>query len=196
MTLPDDVRTAIMEGRRRFAEDLAALASAGLPARDEFTATALRLGRNHGPALLFDWWYGRRLTREDLAAVIGDVWTDAEWPAASLTVANWVELFRTAGFVSDENQPKPTEPLRIWRGTTWGRRRGMSWTTERDRAKWFANRWERDDRHHALVFETVVEPAVVLALLTGGRSESEVVVDPRLLPAIRRPGAEQAASSP
>ncbi len=33
------------------------------------------LGRNAGPALLSDWWHGGKLTRDDLHAVIGDVWS-------------------------------------------------------------------------------------------------------------------------
>jgi hypothetical protein len=153
-----------------------------------FTKAAAAAGRNAGPALLFDWWYGGRLTTEELHAVIGDVWVSAEWPAAALGQRQWVEFFRIAGFVADDGRPMPTEPMKVYRGSTWGRRRGMSWSEDREQAEWFANRWTARGRT-ALVLETLVEPAAVLALLSDkdGRAESEVVVDPAMLRPIRRP---------
>jgi hypothetical protein len=150
-----------------------------------FTKATLAAGRNAGPSLLFDWWYSGRLTTEDLRAVIGDVWVSAEWPAAALGQRQWIEFFRIAGFVADDSRPPPTEPMKVYRASTWGRRRGMSWTEDRERAQWFANRWTARGRT-ALVFETWVEPKAVLALL-GDRGEAEVVVDPGMLPPIRRP---------
>ncbi len=98
----------------------------------------------------------------------------------------WVSMFRTAGFVTDDEKyrPFPTEPLTVYRGTTWGGRRGMSWTEDRERAGWFAGRWNPT----ALVFEVRIDPAAVLARLgvPGGRDEHEVVVDPVMLPPIGR----------
>ncbi len=77
--------------------------------------------------------------------------------------------------------------MRVYRGSTWGRRRGMSWTEDRERAEWFADRWNARRTGTALVFKIMVEPEAVLALLAD-RDEAEVVVDPAMLPPIRRPG--------
>lgn len=154
----------------------------------DFTRAVFEAGRNAGPALMFDWWYGGKLTLPELRAVIGDVWMAAEWPAASLGQAEWIELFRLVGFVSDDGRPPPTEPLVVYRGTTWGRRRGMSWTLDPLRAEWFADRWTSGGRGEGLVFKTRVDPGAVLALLgdPDGRNEEEIVVDPTLLPPITR----------
>ncbi len=169
------------------------MATLRTPAALAFEKEAAFLGRNAGTALLSDWWYGGKLTRDDLHAVIGDVWSGAEWPAAALGQREWVSFFRIAGFVSDDGRPVPTEPIKVYRGSTWGRRRGMSWTEDRARAEWFAARWNARETGAGLVFETTVQPEAVLALLNaeGGRKEAEVVVDPAMLPPIRRPrGAE------
>ncbi len=129
-----------------------------------------------------------KLTRGELRTVIGDVWS-AEWPAAALGQREWISLFRTAGFVADDGRQVPAEPMKVYRGSTWGRRRGMSWTEDRARAEWFAARWNARETGAGLVFETTVQPEAVLALIgiEGGRDEAEVVVDPAMLPPILRP---------
>jgi homospermidine synthase len=40
---------------------------------EEFRREALRAGRNAGPALLFDWWYGDKLTVEELRVLAPEV---------------------------------------------------------------------------------------------------------------------------
>lgn len=154
----------------------------------DFTRAVSRAGRNAGPALMFDWWYGGKLTLVELRTVIGEVWMTAEWPAACLGEAEWINLFQMVGFISDDGRSPPTEPLIVYRGTTWGRRRGMSWTLDPLRAEWFADRWNSGGKGEGLVFKTIVDPSAVLALLgdAEGRDEDEVVVDPALLPPITR----------
>jgi hypothetical protein len=68
--------------------------------------------------------------------------------------------------------------------------RGMAWTTDRDKATWFADRWGRVDRD-AYVYSVIAEPAAILADVDaiegdGGRRECEIVVDPAMLPRLRR----------
>lgn len=147
----------------------------------------LRFGRNECPSQLFDWWYSGMLTVDDLRALLPQAWSSAEFPQHHLGVAQWVELFRTAGFVSDLGRLAPTESMHVFRGTTWGRRRGMAWTRDVEKARWFAQRFVAIGAP-AHVFECVVEPIAVLAIIDDpdGRNEAEVVVDPRLLPPLRR----------
>ncbi len=155
---------------------------------EDFETQVSGYGRNYGPAILFDWWYFGKLTRDDLRAVIGGVWSGAEYPSRSLGQADWVGLFRKVGFVSDTGQPPPTEPMTVHRGTSWGRRRGMAWTTDEAVAGWFADRYRRMGLE-AMVFTVTVEPGAVLAMLAEERNESEVVVDPFMLPPVRRPSS-------
>jgi hypothetical protein len=146
-------------------------------------------GKNARPRLLFDWWSSGQLTVEDLRALMPDAWQMSEGPQEKLGVAAWVFLFRCAGFISDANHPQPREPLTIYRGATWGRRRGMAWTTDREKAEWFANRFSV--LREALVYEITVGPEVVLALFDG-RNEAEVVVEPAKLPPVRKPPTARA----
>lgn len=191
--IPADLRAAVETGDPRAIARVmhesayeAAVALGEPDGAEGFLRTAYRAGRANGPRLLQSWFINGRLTNDDLREVLAFVWSAAEWPAESLGVATWVYLFRAAGFVSDDGSPQPTEPLVAYRGATWGRRRGMSWTTDPEQARWFADRFAV--LGPALVFTAEVPPTAVLALIgEEHRSESEVVVDPALLPPIRRP---------
>ena len=159
---------------------------------EEFESAWAIAGRNHAPAMLFDWFYGGRLLREDMCAVVIAVWTSAEFPQDVLTVDQWCRFFAMADY------PKPSGPLTLYRGATKGRARGMAWTSDRNKAQWFADRFARfatgkqDDRFGpAYVYTVATPPGAVLAvadkiLAEGGRGEREVIVDPRLLPKVRR----------
>src|SRR5688572_18056294 len=65
---------------------------------DGFVALLMRAGRVYGPALLLDAWYGDKIDAMTLAAVIGDVWSSAEFPERALGRTMWLELFRAAGY--------------------------------------------------------------------------------------------------
>jgi hypothetical protein len=151
----------------------------------EFSRQVSREGRNRGPALLLEWLEDGLLDPSDLWRVIGEVWMWAEWPTQTIEVARWVELWRTVGFFTDIDEPAPTEPVTAYRGSSWGRRRGMSWTVDPSRAEWFAGRWVRHESH---VFQVTIPAGAVLARLgdPDGRDEGELVVDPSLLPPVRR----------
>ena len=148
----------------------------------EIESALLSAGRNAGPSVLADWRSRGQLTNEQLREVITDVWSTCEFPASHLGIRSWVALFRAAGFVSDQGKPQTTEPISVYRGASWGRRRGMSWTTDQERAEWFAARF--NSVSNAVVFTATVEPEAVLALVDRPRGENEVVVDPSMLPPI------------
>lgn len=144
----------------------------------EWFTQVCRAGRNHGPRLLVEWWEEGVLTTEELRGLLPHVWSMAEWPEQHLSRRDWLAMFSEAGFASDSGHEAPTEPLTIFRGCSYERRRGMSWTTDLEQAEWFAARlvWVAAGN----VYEATVPPVAVLALV-GGRSEAEVVVNPNRL---------------
>ena len=77
---------------------------------------------------------------------------------------------------------RPAAPVTLYRGAP-GRSngRGMSWTLDVDRARWFAQRWDLTGRSGS-VYKATVKPHAILAMMLGGRDEAEVVVNPRRLP--------------
>jgi hypothetical protein len=126
-----------------------------------------------------------------MAAVVANVWKAAEFRQGHLGIDSWVMFFRMADY------PRPQLPLTLYRGTTKGRTRGMAWTTDPDKARWFAERFNGFVGDPAGLFRTafayivVAPPDAALAdidsiLPSGGRGEHEVVVDPRLLPRVQR----------
>lgn len=152
-----------------------------------------RIGRVDRPALLFDLYYSRSLTPEALPGLVVDVWTGAEWPATSLPRSTWIDWFRKAAY------PPPDEPLVIYRGAPPEYARRMSWTTNRDKAEWFADRWTLVKGNRgappapgvAHVYTVTAEPAAILADVDaiegdGGRREAEIIVDPSMLGRLRR----------
>jgi hypothetical protein len=163
---------------------------------EEYEKQLLRAGRNHGPGLLFDWWAGGELTAEQLALLLPEIWEGAEWPAQHITRGGWIWMFRAAGYCSSPpGLPAPTEPLTLSCGCTRGRWRGMSWTTNLDKAQWFAGRFLDRDRAKPMDVVTMdVPPALVLARCEGrtGMDDTdpgaEIVVDCLSIPrgAIRR----------
>jgi hypothetical protein len=69
----------------------------------------------------------------------------------------------------------------------------MSWTTDSERAQWFADRWSRTVGATAHVYTVLAPPAAILADVDaiegeGGRMEGEIVVDPAKLPRLARSG--------
>jgi hypothetical protein len=145
----------------------------------------LRDGRNSGPSKVWDAFNAGRLNAADLQYLLAEVWSDAEWPEAALGTAAWVAMFRIAHY------PTPNQPLTIYRGAIARYRTRMAWTTDIDRARWFAQRPRPSDARNAYVYSTVVEPSSVLCAIDevcadGGRHEGEIVVDPRTLGTINR----------
>jgi hypothetical protein len=87
-----------------------------------------------------------------------------------------VEWFDRCGYlVNGHPAPRPVEPVTLYRGATPARARGMSWTDDRDRAEWFARRFDDSAR----VWTATLKPHDLLARIhapDGGRGEHEYVV--------------------
>jgi hypothetical protein len=168
-----------MNTTRLFASEI----EAAVLARD-FKRALVLAGRNEGPTLLLDWMANKRITKVEIAAVLPDIWSAAEWPSNSLAQKDWVWIFRLADYA------KPTEPLQIYRGAPPRYARGMAWTTSLELARSFAQRWEMRDKP-AFVYAVLAQPEAVLANIDslvggGGRNEHEIVVDPARLGPLTR----------
>lgn len=137
----------------------------------------------HVQLLLHDRDHGYR--EEIDPAILLDAWSLPEWPERVLGTTGWVELFRTAGFSARPPRPAPAEHLQVFRGSTWGRRRGMAWTTDPTCARRFAERWTASGAGVGQVFVAHIGPDAVLAMIDD-RGEAEVVVDPLRLPPLGR----------
>ena len=178
---PDDLLTPLRAEReasriRAMAESIHDAAS--------FLEAAGHTDRNNGPWMLLDCYLDKRVGPADMAAIVADVWSAAEYPQSHLPVRDWCALFRLADY------PKPDGPMTLYRGSTPGRARGMAWTTDADMARWFASRMRGTNPRPAHVYTVNASPESVLAIMDEadphGRGEHEVVVDPRLLPKVAR----------
>jgi hypothetical protein len=148
-----------------------------LTADDLVTLTA-RAGRNSGPDLLWTAYIEGKAGRDVLTATIGGVWTGAEYPDQALGRRAWLELFAEAGY-TEEGRPaeRPTDPLTLYRGATYERRRLMSWTDNRAVAERFAAGGLVGRQAGRLWTATVPPPALLCRI--NDRDESEYVVDTR-----------------
>jgi hypothetical protein len=166
----------------------------GLDTRESmqwFDLLAFSVGRDHAARLLDLCWRTGRLSLNSLRAAILDVWAGHEAAEVQLGHRRWVGLFSQSGFVADPPRDAPTEPLRVWRGASPRRMRGMAWTTEPTIAEEFAARanWLGGD---ALVFEATVPYGAVLAMLDrpDGLHKQTVIVRPDALRGRASPSAE------
>jgi hypothetical protein len=158
-------------------DPFAQLVFAGDLDQQEFEELLGRAGRVNGPALLFDAWYGESLTHDVLAAVIGGVWSAAEYPNQCLEHETWRELFDAAGFTIDGvPAERPTASVELWRGSVPERRTDWSWSTDRAVAEKFAAgvRGRKPGRLYR-----VMAPPQALLCANNDRSEAEYVVDTR-----------------
>jgi hypothetical protein len=110
--------------------------------------------------------------------LLSSIWTDTEngWQ----NIEQWKELFGSSrpkrGCLMDEDEQFAFENLgdkfTVYRGCQKGLNEdGISWTLKREKAEWFANRFEKA----GVVLEKVITKQDAVALFIG-RSESEVVV--------------------
>lgn len=130
--------------------------------------------------------YGPDIDARILSGLLADWWPECEDPS-DYRADSWVRLFRHAGLVTDNPEVTlPTTDLVIYRGTATAHRgagKGLSWTTDYERASWFARRAVmRMTRHNSddggWVWQAVVGPKAVLGMFSG-RDEAEVVIAPK-----------------
>lgn len=139
------------------------------------------------PAHVFDLVYGRRVTDPaEIGWLVATAWSDAHIPAASMSIAVWIELFQMGGYTEDGHPAqRPTRPLTLYRCADPRRVHRLAWTASLEIAQRFAvinsTRYGQIPRH---IYTVTVEPERVLAHITT-RKEDEYVTDTRGLRATR-----------
>lgn len=150
------------------------------PGAEELRLMIGRVGRNAGPAVLESLRCEDLLTHEAATALVGDVWSSAEYPEDYLGRADWLALFTLAGYTVDgKAASRPASPMRLYRGCPAQRRARMSWTSDLSRATWFAQGGGYRDK--GVVWTALVGPERLLCAnldSTGGRGEAEYVINP------------------
>ena len=164
---------ASLEGR--LAEAFANLPEGVMLTADELMTAVAYVDRNAGPSLLWKVvMESNRLRSDALPEAVPSVWSSAEFPEQYLDTWDWGELFSEAGFTIDyKPAERPTEPVRLYRGSNEDHREGMAWTSDRERAAWFASRptWPTPGK----VWTALVEPDRLLAIVHD-RDEAEHIV--------------------
>jgi hypothetical protein len=143
-----------------------------------FSTALMHVGRNDGPALLYDLYAAGSLSIYEHPGVVAEAWSMAEFPTNLLPAEEWVELFEEAGYTEDEKPaPRPRQAVTVYRGCSTDRRHGMSWTTDIERARWFA---DRDLGHGTgLIYVFNAPPESLLAFIhDSSRGEAEYVINP------------------
>lgn len=150
------------------------------PTPAELEVMLSRVGRNNEPALLFDLYYAGLLTAEAATRCVASAWSIAEYPQDLIPDDTWRALFDLAGYTV-EGQPaeRPTEPLRLYRGSPEQFRDRWSWTDDRDSAERFATGGLRA-RLPGTIWTAQVEPwRLFCHIHEHSRGESEYVLDTR-----------------
>lgn len=121
------------------------------------------------------------LSEKDYNEMLSDCWTSTENPNqdANVMVRQWYSYFRKANkeilMEKEEYNIYKTLPekIKVYRGVGKGRNpKGLSWTTDREVAEWFAKRWGNDK---AYMFEGYCNKENVLAYFNR-RSEKELII--------------------
>ena len=107
------------------------------------------------------------------------VWAGTQQPLDELDVQTWTEMFRFAGYVTDELD-RPTRPITVYRAANISTQGfGLAWTADIGIARMFYGR-RRASGVTVGLYETTVEPAAVLARIEH-RRENEVIVDATII---------------
>lgn len=143
---------------------------------DQLAVALYRVPGDDMPVLLDTLHRHRLITDQDLSGVVGLAWSNAERPDLALGHDRWRALFTAAGYTDDGRRvPRPTQPLRLYRGSVADRRTDWSWTDSRHVARTYAV-GGFGGRLPGAIWTALVEPERLLARNTD-RDEAEYVVD-------------------
>lgn len=125
------------------------------------------------------------MSPKDYGEYLAYVWQGSENPNqdANVSIDDAIKLFRKADrryLMTDEEAAylaSLPDRIKVYRGVSVGRadKEGLSWTTNKEKALWFAHRFDRGGKVGKLL-EGEVEKRYVLAYFNG-RGEDELVCD-------------------
>lgn len=127
------------------------------------------------------------LSRKDFSEILASAWINCEAPHndPELNKADLLFMFKSAdpkALMEDEEYEQLQEledTLTVYRGVTSYNAenvKALSWTLNKETAKWFAHRFDED----GTVYEAQIDKKHIFAIFNG-RNESEVVLDPQYL---------------
>lgn len=131
------------------------------------------------------------LSKADFSKILADAWIRSENPNCDTNVSKskLISMFKQADphelMLEDElrQYEELDDTVTVYRGVTSHNAKNikaLSWTLDREKAEWFAHRFNED----GTVYEAEIDKQHILALFNG-RNELEVIVDPRFLMDIR-----------
>lgn len=166
-------QAALFEGRSAV---VGLLAEIGQPVTgDRLESLVGWLGREAGPDLMWN-LHVENLLADGAYRRASSIWSGSEFPNQHLPREEWRTLFSRAGYCVDgEPAERPTEHLKLWRGSAPERRDDWSWTDDPETADSFARRGLRG-RPIGHVWTAYVAPWRLFAR-ENGRTEAEYIVD-------------------
>lgn len=134
------------------------------------------------------------LSKKDTGKMLGECWIMEEYPNRdnNVTIPEFIKYFKDADKKSlmdkdelmkfNEIRAKASsrEGIKLYRGVAFdGKPNGLSWTTDLNKAQWFANRWYEASKgkSNPQVYEIIVKNSNSILAYFGGRGESEVILD-------------------
>lgn len=148
----------------------------------KWSEASSRVDRVMLPSLLFRLIVDGKLDMATLPDAISSAWVNPEFPASGgqHVIDMWSMVFHQAlrnhpkgSVVSDEGVIVQHPPIAaLYRGATHEGRLGMSWTSDLDRAKWFAQRFNNSGSVYVVDLDSVRPLGVFLR-----RGESEWVIE-------------------
>lgn len=105
---------------------------------------------------------------EKLANLVMQVWMDSESPSTNIKI--WRRLFSQMKNcrVFQKSKKHLPDKFKVWRG---GTANGISWTTDKNTAHWFADRFNRNDAVHC---REITRDSAICYL--GDRNEQEIIL--------------------
>lgn len=134
----------------------------------------------------------KHLSCEDMSRLLADAWTTSENPNQDVNVSlslatKWFKKADKRVLMSEEDY-KVYESLpdvfKVYRGVSVGRNpQGMSWTANKEKARWFANRFNTESENGYIQAATVHKEDVLAYF--NNRDEDEIVINTKSLSDIK-----------
>jgi len=94
-------------------------------------------------------------------------------------IPTWSSFFKQCDEkrLHQKGDPVSFSTSTVYRGSVIGSARSLSWSPDRERALWFADRWKNPDLGGGQIYEVDITPAVLLVYLTD-KHEQEMILTP------------------